>query len=80
MTMLRISERTHFALRELARERGEPMSQVVEDLIERARVERFFAEADTAYQRLRDDSPAWDAEQDDRAAWDATLGDGLKDA
>ncbi len=80
MAMLRINERTRAALRELARERGEPMSRVVEHLVDSARAERFFADADAAYERLRRDPHAWAAEQDDRAAWEATLDDGLEDA
>ena len=80
MTMLRINERTKAALHSLARERGEPMSRVVEELVEAARTEQFFAEADAAYRRLRSDPEGWVAELDDRGAWESTLGDGLGDA
>ena len=80
MTMLRINERTKAALHSLARERGEPMSRVVEELVEAARTEQFFAEADAAYRRLRSDPEGWVAELDDRGAWESTLADGLGDA
>jgi predicted DNA-binding protein len=80
MTMLRINERTKAALHSLAQERGEPMSRVVEELVEAARTEQFFAEADAAYRRLRSDPEGWVAELDDRGAWESTLADGLGDA
>ena len=80
MTMLRINERTRAALRSLAQERGEPMSQVVEELVEAARTEQFFAAADAAYLRLRSDPEAWAAELGDRDVWESSLGDGLGDA
>jgi hypothetical protein len=78
--MLRINERTKAALRSLATERGEPMSQVVEGLVEAARTEQFFATADAAYRRLRSDPDGWAVELNDRSAWESTLGDGLGDA
>lgn len=77
MAMLRISEQTKAALHELAEERGEPMSRVVEELVEAARAERFFATADVAYRRLREDPAVWREELDERSAWEQTLGDGL---
>jgi predicted DNA-binding protein len=80
MTMLRINERTKAALRSLATERGQPMARVVEDLVEAARTEQFFAAADAAYRRLRSNPACWAAEIDDRGAWESTLGDGLGDA
>jgi len=78
--MLRINERTKAALRILANERGEPMGQVVEELVEAARTEQFFASADAAYRRLRSDPDGWDGELSDRGAWESTVGDGLGDA
>jgi hypothetical protein len=80
MTMLRINERTKAALRSLAQERGEPMSRVVEGLVEAARTEQFFAAADASYRRLRGEPEGWAAELDDRDAWESTLGDGLGEA
>lgn len=80
MTLLRINERTKTALRSLADERGEPMARVVEQLVEAARKEQFFAAADAAYRRLRSDPGGWAAELDDRGSWESTLGDGLGDA
>ena len=56
------------------------MSRVVEHLVDSARAERFFADADAAYERLRRDPHAWATELDDRAAWEVTPDDGLEDA
>jgi hypothetical protein len=78
--MLRINDRTRAALRSLAAERGESMARVVEGLVEAARTEQFFAEADAAYRRLRGDPDGWAADLDDRGAWESTLCDGLGDA
>ena len=74
MTMLRINERTRAALRSLAQERGEPMSRVVEGLVEAARTEQFFAAAGAAYLRLRSDPDGWAAELDDRGSWESSGG------
>lgn len=79
MTMLRINDRTKAALRRLARERGEPMGRVVEELVEAAQAEQFFASAEEAYRRLHDDPIAWREERAERATWEATLRDGLAD-
>ena len=78
--MLRINERTKAALRRLADERGQPMARVVEELVEAARTEQFFASADAAYRRLRSDSDGWAGELSDRSTWESTLDDGLGDA
>jgi hypothetical protein len=80
VAMLRINERTRAALRGLADERGEPMARVVEELVEAARTEQFFAAAEAAYRRLRSDPDSWAAELGERGMWDATVGDGLGDA
>lgn len=80
MTMLRISERTKAALRSLAEERGEPMSRVVEELVEVARTDRFFTAADAAYRHLRSEPDTWAAELSERASWETTVADGLGDA
>lgn len=78
--MLRINDRTKAALRSLAAERGESMARIVEGLVEAARTEQFFVEADAAYRRLRSDPDGWAAESDDRDAWESSLADGLGDA
>jgi hypothetical protein len=76
-TTVRVTQRTHEVLRELAAATGEPLQQVLEDAVERYRRERFFAELDAAYARLQADPAAWDQELAERANLDGTLGDGL---
>lgn len=77
-TTIRVTERTHAVLTELAREVGAPMQDVVDQAVEAYRRARLFDQADAAYAALRADpdrQAAWDAEL---AAWDATLADGLE--
>ncbi|HEX6677076.1 MAG TPA: hypothetical protein VF486_18860 [Actinomycetes bacterium] len=42
--------------------------------------ERFFAELDAAYARLRADPAAWEEELAERAELEGTLADGLDEA
>jgi predicted transcriptional regulator len=78
-TTVRVTEHTHELLRELAASTGEPVQNVLERAVENYRRERFFAELDAAYARLRANPVAWDEELAERAEWDATLADGLDD-
>ena len=55
------------------------MLKVVEDLVDAAQAEQFFASADAAYRRLREDPGTWHAELEDREAWESTVADGLGD-
>jgi predicted transcriptional regulator len=78
-TTIRVSDKTHRVLQELASDIGAPMSDVVDQALELYRRQRMFAQANAAYAALRADpiaSAEWDAEI---AAWDATLADGLED-
>lgn len=77
MTMVRIDAKTHAALKELAATRGEPMGEVLEELVAEAGRQAFYEAADTAYRRLREDPAARAEEEVERTAWEATLGDGL---
>lgn len=78
-TTIRVSERTHEALRALAAASGEPMARLVERAVERLQAEEFFTALDAAYATLRADPAAWAEEEAEREAWEATLGDGLED-
>jgi hypothetical protein len=78
-TTIRVSDKTHRLLQELAATIDAPMSDVVDQALELYRRQRMFAQANAAYAALRADpvaSAEWDAEI---AAWDATLADGLED-
>lgn len=78
-TTVRVSERTHQVLRELAAATGEPLQQVLEDAVEEYRRVQFFGHLRDAYARLAADPRSWEDELAERAELDATLGDGLSE-
>ena len=61
-TTVHISGATRDVLRELAGQTGESMQSVLEKAIEEYRRRLLFDEVNAAYQRLRDDPEAWQAE------------------
>ena len=73
-TQIRVTPKTHTAVRDLARRTGEPMQSIVEKAVEDYRSKLFFAEATAAYARLKADPNAWDEERAERREWDVTLG------
>lgn len=79
MTMVRIDPKTHAALKELAAARGEPMAEVLQELVAGARRQAFYEDADAAYRRLREEGAAWAEDLEERAAWEATLADDVKE-
>lgn len=76
---IRVPARTYDRLKGLARAAGKPMSAVLEEAVERYEADRFFRDADAAYQRLRADSEAWNQELEERSLLEETLQDGLKE-
>lgn len=78
-TTIRVDGRTHEMLRELSKEEHKSIGQVVTELVERHREERFWQEMHEDFARLRSDPEAWQDYQDEMALWDATLMDGLED-
>jgi predicted transcriptional regulator len=78
-TTVRVSERTHQVLRELAAAKGEPLQQVLEEAVERYRRVQFFADLRDAYARLAAQPAAWNDELAERAELESTLEDGLDD-
>ena len=77
-TTIRVSERTHEALRALAASTGEPIARLVERAVEHLRAEEFFLELDHAYDRLHADASALAEEAAEREEWEETLADGLE--
>jgi predicted transcriptional regulator len=73
---VRIGEKPHKALREIATRSGESMQEVLAKAIEEYRRKRFLENANAAFAALRRAPKAWRQEQRERAAWDVTLGDG----
>ena len=72
--VVRVSERTHQALREISAQTGESIG----DVVDRVRRERMFADAERALREMESDPDALaeiDAEYD---LWDTTVSDGLR--
>lgn len=76
-TTVRVSERTHHNLRELAAGSGEPMQAVLDKAVEQYRRQAFFAEYNAAYAALASDPEALAAEKAEFALFEGTLMDGL---
>jgi predicted transcriptional regulator len=75
---VRISRSTHAALRALAEETNESMTEVLDKAIEFYRRERFLAALNAEFAALRQDRAAWPEELAEREAWDSTIADGLE--
>jgi len=78
-TTVRVSEQTHQMLQELSRGRGQSMTEILAEAVERLRDEDLLRRTNAAYAALREDPEAWEELMRERAEWDATLGDGLED-
>lgn len=76
-TTVRISKETQQALKELAKQEGKPMQEVLAQAIEAYRRQYILERTNAAYARLQSDPAAWQDEQDERQRWDVTLADGL---
>jgi len=75
---IRISERGHRVLNQLARDSKLPMIQVLDAALENYRRQRFLEESAAAYEELRADPAASAAYKAGIAAIDGTLMDGLE--
>lgn len=75
---VRISHKTHQALREIARADGESVRAVLQRSVETYRRKRFLEEVNAAYELLRGDAEGWRELESEREAWNGTLGDGLR--
>src|SRR5579883_3569738 len=76
--MVRVTDETHAALRDLSRELDEPMQEVLARAVEEYRRHRILELSNQAYAALRADPIAWQEIQEERVAWDSTLLDGLE--
>lgn len=74
---VRISQRAHASLKELARRIGIPMQEVLDQAVEDFRRRRFLEEANASYAALREDADAWESLREELAEWEVTLCDGL---
>ncbi len=79
MTTVRVDERTHETIKEIAELDGDSVTQVVARAVEAYRRQRMLESLDKAFAALKTDPVAWAEEMAERAEWDATLKDGLED-
>ena len=70
-TTVRVSEHTHELLHKLAAATGEPLQKVLERAVENYRRERFYAEFNAAFERLKAD---WKARGDHRPSLSRFIG------
>jgi len=73
---IRVPETTREILRDLSRQSGEPISDLVAKAVERLRREYFLEATNRAFANLREDAEAWQEELAERAEWEQTLSDG----
>lgn len=78
-TTIRISSRTHAALKQISKDESEPMQTVLDRLLRKYQAERLLRRTNAAFAQLRDNSEEWEQELEERAAWDQTFADDLKD-
>jgi predicted transcriptional regulator len=71
MATIRVSSETHHKAQELAKVRGEAMSEVVAAAVEKLWRDQLWASFNEYYAELRRDPEAWQRELDERAAWAA---------
>lgn len=79
-TMIRVRSDIHTHLRDLAREQGISMQEVLARALEDYRRALMFERASQEYAALRADPQAWAEELRERALWDRTSMDGLEPA
>jgi hypothetical protein len=73
---IRVSDLTHDVLKNLSRQTGEPIGDLVAKAAEMLRREYFLRATNEAFAALRSNPDEWQAELDERSVWDATLLDG----
>jgi hypothetical protein len=78
-TTVRVKTTTHNALRERAKERGESLTDTLDQLVEEDRRRRLIDGAVRSWNALREDPEAWAEWQAELALWETTLADGLED-
>ncbi|MCD6359992.1 MAG: ribbon-helix-helix domain-containing protein [Armatimonadetes bacterium] len=78
-TTVRVSNEAHEALKEMSRQRGVSMTQLVDEAVKRMLREDLLRRGNEAYARLRRDPEAWAEELAERRLWDTALMDGLED-
>jgi hypothetical protein len=76
-TTVRIHEGTHETLRDLKRQTGETMPDLVARAVDQFYRSLLIAETNCGYAALREDATAWAEEQAELATLEGSLADGL---
>ena len=76
---MRVDKKAHRTLKDMAGTRGIPMTELLSEVVKRARQEEIIRQGNEDYARLRQDPKAWAEVLAERAEWDCTLLDGLED-
>ncbi len=76
---VRISDRSHTLLRDLARREGASLQETVEHALEAYRRALLIEETNRAYAALRSSPEDWAGVMEERRAWDTVLADGQED-
>ena len=74
---IRVEEKTIAALRVIAKDEHRPIGQIVTELVERYRREKFWRDMHEGFSRLRADPQAWAEYQAEVALWDSIAGETL---
>jgi predicted transcriptional regulator len=74
---VRISEKSHRVLKELAEQTGQTMMEVLDKALDAYRRQVFLDAVIAGYAALRADPEAWAEHLAERKLWEATLMDGL---
>ena len=75
---IRVEERVHAKLRDLARSEQRPMGELIAEAIDRYEREKFWDDVEASVERLRSDPNAWNAYQDEIRSLEGGSMDGLE--
>jgi predicted transcriptional regulator len=78
MATVRVEPQLHEKLRELSSAERRPISQVIEEAIDRYEKDKFWTAMHEGFARLRADPEAWADYQSEAALWDSASNDGLE--
>jgi hypothetical protein len=77
-TTVRVDDRLHATLREIAEKEHRPIGHVIEDAVAQYQQEKFWQEVEASVERLRADTVAWRDYQKEVALLEGGSMDGLE--
>lgn len=78
-TTIRVTRELYQNIKLLAKQENENIQSFLEHAVNEYKRKKFFEEMDSAFQRLRSDSQAWEEEMKEREEWEGVIADGLED-